>query len=156
MKNDGKELERLVSKELSAHKSANNSHFIRFYDATSSGGGAGHRNAGDFQWLLPGAAVLIECKSTVRGDMDFYKLMMLSKKNIGQMARHRLWHRAGHPSIYIYADIVGGVVIVYGGCSVVAAIDNKDPFMLSILAVKGLNSLEGLFNEISDKVKQGV
>lgn len=142
--NNGKTLEQAVHSALLEHQTHHKSGFIRFHDATSSGG-RGHAQKGDFLWLLS-KAVLIECKSTETG-ADLITLVKKSKTSREQVARHRLWHVSGHPSIYIHADLITREVKAYCGESVVDKVQDSRK-TLKLVGVSGLSSVEQLLTDI--------
>lgn len=145
-RNDGKSIEILVHDALFEHQTTRKSGFIRLYDATSSGG-RGHAQKGDFLWLLD-KAVLIECKSSEIG-ADLMTLVKGSKTSRDQVARHRLWHVSGHPSIYIHADLITREVKVYCGKSVVERMADKQA-TLKLVGVGGMSNLSKLLKDTED------
>lgn len=143
--NNGKDLEQRLQSALFAYQETHNSHYFRLYDATSSGG-KGHRNPGDFVWLVT-KAVLIECKSTENGTC-LLESIRRSKNSRQQTARHELWHRSGHPSIYVFADILARIVTVYDGKSVLTAL-NKKTETPKLLATSGLYTIDTILPAIA-------
>lgn len=144
MRNDGKLLEDKVHEVLRVYQESRPSHFIRFYDQTSSGG-RGHRNAGDFLWLLPKVpAVLIECKSSAVGT-PLINMVKGSQVSRQQLNRHRLWLRAGHIGIYVYADLMTKEVTVFASSDLLLETDKRKPNPIQPLASGDLNSMESIF-----------
>lgn len=144
-KNDGKELENVLQAALTRHAEKYRTTFGRFYDATSSGG-KGHTQSGDFFWLLK-QSVLIECKSTDIG-IDIVSLIRSSKTSRAQVARHRVWHLAGHPSVYFYLDTDTREVRAYDGRSIVAAVPDKRIDLLVLLAVSSVTRIDLLLEKL--------
>lgn len=112
MKNDGTKLESKVQDALKAYCANHLALWYRFPDSKAA------RNLivnqpGDFMMTLPGAAILIECKSTWDG-ATFWSLL-----DATQLAKHRLWMRAGHPTTFFYANLRKGEVVLYRGDAVV-------------------------------------
>ena len=126
-RNDGKKLELAVQEALRFHQTASKLHFFRMYDATSSGG-RGHAQDGDFVWLLPNKAMLIECKST-ETSKDLLALIKSNSKNKQQLMRHKLWHLSGHSSLYVYGNLLSQQVATYTGESVMEMVStgNESP-----------------------------
>lgn len=100
MKNDGKKLEKELSKALKEYCQGNHAYIHRFYDTRSASGNFLPAQPGDFLLLVPNFALLIECKSTQTGET----LLSLAKKNKAQLAKHKLWLRSGHPAVYLHLD----------------------------------------------------
>jgi hypothetical protein len=90
----------------------------RFYDTKSTRGSFLPAQPGDFFLLVPEACFLIECKSSVAG---VSLLSMAFKGAVGknQIAKHRMWHRAGHPSLYLYLDLASNRIEWHTGVNVV-------------------------------------
>jgi penicillin-binding protein-related factor A (putative recombinase) len=99
--NDGKALEGKLSKALKTFEAKTKAFHYRIPDTSAARKGILPPAVGDYILLIPGKAVLIECKSTVTG----IPLLTLAHKNKVQIAHHRQWHRAGHPSLYLWYDI---------------------------------------------------
>lgn len=148
--NDGKELEVKLQDALKRHQAEHKTNFVRFYDATSSGG-RGHAQAGDYLWMIPGQGVLIECKSSEVGT-DLLTLIRSSKTSRAQIARHHIWHIAQHPSVYFYLDLVTREVQAYCGKSVVLAANSGKKDQLTLISVGGLNTLDRILNEVADHI----
>ena len=105
--NDGIYLQEKLASILKAYKEYNPAFDHRFSDTKSARGNYIKSQPGDFMLLVPFGALLIECKSTVTG----IGLLTLAHHGIvgkRQIAKHRLWQRAGHPSLYLYADLSKG------------------------------------------------
>lgn len=114
MANNGKWLEQAVDKALKAFQAEKPSFYHRFYDTTSAGGFL-PAQPGDYFWLLPNTpAILLEVKSTEKSA----PLRSLIKP--GQGGKHRLWHRSGHRSAFIYGDKVSGLLEWYWGEAVLS------------------------------------
>jgi hypothetical protein len=75
--------------------------------------------------MYQGVTTLIECKSTATGK-DLWQLINSSKTAKLQIPRHRMWHLAGSPSIYIWGNVETGEIKTYDGKSVVEAFMSKD------------------------------
>lgn len=126
--NDGKILEGKVRDALVAYVESSPALFHRFYDTTCAGSYL-PAQPGDFMLLVPAradasaAAILLECKSTDAG----CALMGMLTGDVAkrQIAKHRLWHRAGHPSLYIWLDLGTNEVEIYCGRQVVAEFLDK-------------------------------
>ena len=102
--NDGGYLQDELAKVMGHYTQYNPGFFHRFPDTKSAGGNFLKAQPGDYMLLLPVQCLLIECKSTVAGA----KLITLAhhgKVGKVQVAKHRLWHRAGHRSLYLYGDL---------------------------------------------------
>jgi hypothetical protein len=79
----------------------------RFPDTKSAGGNFLQAQPGDFFLLIPQGSILIECKSTV-ANATLLSLAWHGKVGKNQIAKHRLWHRAGHPSLYLFGNLTAG------------------------------------------------
>ena len=123
--NDGKWLEHKVQAMLNKHKEQHKSFNYRFYDTTSARGSFLPPSPGDFFWIHQGINTLIECKSTTTG-ADLWKLLNSGKTSKLQVPRHRMWHLAGSPSIYVWGNVETGEIKVFCGESVVEAFMSKD------------------------------
>jgi hypothetical protein len=152
-RNDGKELEGKLHDALLKHQEQSKTNFVRLHDATSSGG-RGFAQPGDFIWLVPNMGVLIECKSSDVG-ADLLQLIKSSKKSRDQVPRHRLWHIAQHPSVYVHANLMIREVKAYCGKSVCDALTNKtNNRQLRLLGVRGMSDLGGLLDDILSALLQ--
>jgi hypothetical protein len=75
------------------------------------------------------------------------QLIKASKTSRAQVPKHRLHHIAGHPSIYLYGDLLNGEVAAYDGESVVAALFDKKQGLVEI--TKGdMSAMGGLLSDI--------
>jgi hypothetical protein len=108
-----------MSKALETYCRRNKGYAHRFPD-TKAAGNFLPAQPGDHQLLIPGVAILIEDKSTEVGD-SLMTLLKHDAKTRAQVLKHYLWNRAGHPSYYVWADIVAGPTAVYRGMDVVTA-----------------------------------
>ncbi len=64
---------------------------------------------GDHMLLIPNKAVLIEEKASTKHESFRSCLTMIENK---QIAFHRIWHRAGHPSLVLfYSDLTDKIEI---------------------------------------------
>lgn len=98
MRNDGKWLEKAIQKVLQEFMEESRSFFHRFPDSRTARALIPPQ-PGDYLWLLPNtSALLLEVKST---DESANLNSLLDR---GQCGKHRLWHRAGHRSAFIYGD----------------------------------------------------
>ena len=130
-----------MSDALETYCRINKGYAHRFPD-TKSAGNFLPAQPGDHLLLVPTpAAILIEDKSTEVGD----PLMVLLKqddKTRAQVLKHRLWNRAGHPSYYVWGDIVAGLTAVYRGMDVVEAYHKRAPEPEAIFT--GATGTEGM------------
>lgn len=149
-RNDGKELERITQEALKQHHLKHKSNFYRLYDQTSTGG-RGFASPGDFWWTVPGFAFLIECKSTTVCT-PLLRLIRSSATSMKQVPRHKLHHISGHPSVYLYADLLNNEVIAYDGVSVVDAINNKHK-KLTTISKSTMSEVGGLLNDIINYIR---
>ena len=72
--------------------------------------------------LVPNSAILIECKSTEVGT-SLITLAHHGKVGKVQIAKHRLWHRAGHRTLYLYGDLAKDSYVWHSGQNVVRKIN---------------------------------
>ena len=116
--NNGEILQDKLQRTLSQFTSKNKGFDYRFYDTKTARSGFVPAQPGDFMLLIPNNAVLIECKSTKVGTK---LLTMAHKGNVGklQIAKHRMWHRAGHPSLYLHLDLKTDAIEWHSGKNVV-------------------------------------
>lgn len=154
MANDGKELEGVTRDALKAHQKRHRSNFLRLYDSTTAKGAAMPPQPGDFVWLLPNAAVLIECKSTEKGT-PILQLVKGSKTSRDQVPRHKVWHLSGHPSVYLWGDLTTRVLVAYLGASVVQAYEYNNKDYLKVVARGSFPSASSLVEQISDVIGVG-
>ena len=151
-RNSGKLLEVKVSEALRKHQEQQGSHFIRLYDATSSGG-RGYKQVGDFIWLLPDKAVLIECKSTDTG-LSFSEILK-SKTSKEQIPHHKLWQMSGHPSIYIYLNQPTQDVQIFDAAQVFSIFSNTATKpVLNFMSSGTLRFLDRILSDIACKLKR--
>jgi hypothetical protein len=110
---------RLILKTLQAKTKAFGH---RFPDTKMARSGIIPPQPGDFMLLVPGKAILIECKST---NANSGLLSMAHKGVVGvrQVAHHRLWHRSGNPSLYLWMNIKRDIIEWHDGANVAAKID---------------------------------
>lgn len=118
--NDGVWLQDELAKALKAFCERTPACFHRFQD-TKAARGFLPAQPGDYFWLVPGASVLIECKSTDRS-APLERLL-----EPGQCGKHRLWHRAGHPSAFVYGDRASGALRWHAGRSVLGPKGREAP-----------------------------
>lgn len=114
---DGKLLENKLSVALKEHCCRYPSWYYRFPD-TRAARNIIAEQPGDFMFLTGTRATLIECKSTEQ-ETPFPNL--LDKRQIG---KHRLWLRAGQPSVFVYGDDWLERAQIFDGESVVEAWDD--------------------------------
>lgn len=150
--NSGKELENKLREALAEDMKRTASFFHRFYDTTSA------RNMlptqpGDFLWVFPGAAVLMEAKSTVAGDSLLEMLRGGGDHARTQIAKHKLWLRAGHPTVFWWADLRTGDLEVHSGRRVVRAFNDKVP--CTALLTGCLATIPGLLAELRHRLERG-
>lgn len=149
LRNSGKLLEEKVAEVLRLHQAQQSSYFIRLYDATSSGG-RGFKQPGDFIWLLPDKAVLIECKSTDT-NLSFLELLK-SKTSKQQIPKHKIWQMSGHPSIYIYLNKLTQDVQVFDAVQVFNNFqDTKEKKDLNLIASGTLRFLDRILSDVAYK-----
>ncbi len=149
-RNDGKRLEQTIQAALQQHHLHNRSNFVRLYDQTSTGG-RGFALPGDFYWFVPGNAILIECKSTAICK-PLLSLVRSSKHSKDQIPRHRLHHLSGHPSVYLYGDLLNDEITAYDGESVVAAVNEKKKDLV-IISKADMSSTGGLLDNIIQHIR---
>lgn len=116
--NDGKWLEKMVEDCLKEYWESNPAYSMRFYDAKAARGRFPPQ-PGDYQLLTEDAATLIECKSTV------CSTPLKALLDAGQVGFHRLWNRAGQPSLFVYADKLTGSWSLWGSAAVIELYDAK-------------------------------
>ena len=121
-KNSGELLEGKVRLALKTLQSKTKAFGHRFPDTKTARSGILPPQPGDFMLLVPGKAVLIECKST---NANTSLLSMAHKGDVGkrQIAHHRLWNRSGNPSLYLWLDIKSGLIEIHLGSNVVDKLD---------------------------------
>lgn len=117
--NNGKKLEArttLTLKELTSKTRAN---YHRFTDKTQAMSGFVPAQPADFLLLVPGKAILVECKSTTSGT----SLIAMAHQEKTQIAEHKKWHRAEHPSIYVYLNLGTDRLEIHNGKNVVKKVN---------------------------------
>jgi hypothetical protein len=134
-KNDGTPLQDKLAKALKTYSEYHPAYWHRFPDTKSAGGNYLQAQPGDYLLAAPVGVILIECKSTVVGARV---LTLAHHGTVGknQIAKHRLWHRAGQPSAYLWGDMVKEQIEWHWGFNVVKKIDK--PILIADL--KGLGS----------------
>lgn len=120
-KNTGDKTQSLLAEALKTFCRHNPAFAHRFYDTKSARGAFIPGQAGDFFLLHPGQCLLLECKSTNIGE-SLITLAFHGPVGRKQIASHRLWHRAGHDSYYLYHDIRTGRMEWHNGKNVVKKI----------------------------------
>lgn len=121
-KNNGELIQDKLQNVLSNFAAKSPSFDYRFYDTKTARSGFIPAQPGDFMLLIPNYAILIECKSSNAG----VKLITMAHKgNVGklQIAKHRMWHRSGHPSLYLYLDLKTNLIEWHCGKKVVKKIN---------------------------------
>jgi hypothetical protein len=98
---------------------------------------------GDFLMTLPGAAILIECKSTWDG-ASFWSLL-----DATQLAKHRLWQRAGHPTVFFYGNHRKGEVALYRGDAVIDMHVHNSPRGDLVLGGATFSTVESLIEVLA-------
>lgn len=121
-KNTGKLLESKISSALKTLQSKTKSFGHRFVDKAQVMSGFVAPSPGDFMLLVPGKAILIECKST---NANTSLMSMAHKGEVGkrQIAHHRLWNRSGNPSVYLWMNIKRDMIEFHLGSNVVDRVD---------------------------------
>ncbi len=109
MANDGSYLESKLQTALAKYARFNKALKHRFYDTKSAGGSFLPAQPGDFFLLVPGSCILIECKST-EADAKLIRMAHHGKQQKNQIAKHKLWTRAGHPAVYLHLNIKTKVI----------------------------------------------
>lgn len=144
-KNDGTGLQVKIQSALKEREAGSPAFFHRFYDTKSAFAKVLPNQPGDFMMLVPGGAVLIEAKSTEAGQT--LKQLM----DDAQVGKHRLWHRAGHPSLFVYEDIEARQVEIHNGTEVASRVLGR-PSGLSLLERGSKADLPALLSKAIDKV----
>ena len=121
-RNNGELLEGKLKLTLKTLQSKTKSFGHRFPDTKTARSGILPPQPGDYMILVPGNAVLIECKST---NANTNLLSMAHKGEVGlrQIAHHRIWHRSGHPSLYLWMNIKRDIIEWHDGKNVVEKVD---------------------------------
>lgn len=118
--NDGTWLQDKVYDILSRRQSLSPGFVYRFPDTKSARNRIANQ-PGDYQWIQPDTpAVLIECKST--SDSTPLKKMLATSESKQQLGKHRIWHRAGGESLYVWADLKLLEFEIHAGKDVAAGI----------------------------------
>lgn len=118
-KNNGKALEAKTTKALKELVAKQKGYAHRFVDHTQMLSGHVPKAPGDYLLLVPGKAILVECKSSITGR----GLLSLAHKNAVQVAEHRKFIRAGHSSLYVYLCMKSDVIELHSGKNVIQKID---------------------------------
>jgi hypothetical protein len=105
--NDGSYLQDKLAKVLKDYSANHKGLMHRFPDTKSAGGNFLQAQPGDFFFLVPQGSILIECKSTV-ANATLLSLAWHGKVGKNQIAKHRLWQRSGHPSLYLFGNLTEG------------------------------------------------
>lgn len=139
--NDGVWLQDKVYRILSTRQSAAPGFVYRFPDSKAARNLISNQ-PGDHLWVQPNSpAILIECKST--SDSTPLKKMLSTSESKQQLGKHRIWHRAGGESIYVWADSRLQEFHIHDGRNVVAGrLTRPMDGMLPELEVVLLNVLE--------------
>lgn len=125
-RNDGSWLEGKVKDMLDTLHRKTPSFYLRLRDTKSASRGSTlHFQAsqpGDFIHNYPGISILIEAKSSDKHESLMNCLRtVITKKNAHQPAAHRLWQRAGHPSIYLFGNTQTEQIEIWDGIHVAHA-----------------------------------
>lgn len=105
--NDGAYLQDKLAEAMKDYTANNKGFDHRFPDTKSARGNFIQAQPGDFFLLVPGSSILIECKSTV-ANATLLSLAWHGTTGKRQIAKHRLWQRAGHPSMYLFGNLSDG------------------------------------------------
>jgi hypothetical protein len=138
-RNDGTKLQDLLQGALTTYCKKHPGFAYRFPDTKAARGMYLPKQPGDFLLVVPRAAVLLECKSTVTGE----SVVALAKEDRGQLGKHALWHRAGQPSRYVYADLTEGRLDFFDGVDVLQACRNGS---------KTIPRLSGVIEDMHDLI----
>ena len=112
--NDGSFLQDKLADALKWYCEYHPAYWHRFPDTKSARGNFIKAQPGDFFLLVPGVSILIECKST-QASARLLSLAWHGPVGKGQLGKHRLWLRSGHPSLYLYGDLVTGIFEWHSG-----------------------------------------
>lgn len=143
-RNDGTLLQDKLQEALKAYQENTPSFWYRFYD-TKSAGRYLPAQPGDFLWLLPGVpAILIEAKSSETGQK------LVSMISPAQRGKHKLWHRAGHLTAFVYCDLEREMVGWADGQGVV------DQGVSHTFWIGPLDDLGSMLNSIARRLQGGL
>jgi hypothetical protein len=117
--NNGKALEAKTTKVLKELVTKQKGYSHRFVDKTQAMSGHIPKAPGDYLLLIPGKAILVECKSSITGR----GLLSLAHKNPVQVAEHKKFLRAGHASLYVYLCLKSDIIELHSGANVVLKVD---------------------------------
>jgi len=141
MRNDGTSLQDKLQKALKEYCETSPAYWHRFPDTKSAGRGNYLKaQPGDYMLLVPGPCLLIECKSTMVGT-GIISMAFHGGTGKNQIAKHRLWHRAGHPTLYLWGDLANKEVQWHSGRAVVKKISKP-------LVIGGLDNLLGTLPDV--------
>ena len=120
--NNGELLEGKLRLALKTIQAKSYSFGHRFPDTKTAKSGMIPPQPGDFMLLVPGKAILIECKST---NANSGLIGMAHKGEVGkrQISHHKMWHRSGNPSIYLWMNIKRDIIEFHDGKNVVLKVD---------------------------------
>ena len=120
--NNGELLEGKLKATLKTLQAKTKSFGHRFADTKAAKYGILPPTPGDYMLLVPGKAILIECKST---NANSGLVAMAHKGEVGkrQIAHQRLWNRSGNPSLYLWMNIKRDIIEWHSGANVVEKID---------------------------------
>lgn len=121
--NDGTKIQDKLQEALKDYSQNNKGFYYRFYDTKSARGATLPAQPGDFFLLIPGQCLLIECKSS---EVSTSVTTLAHKGPVGkrQIAKHKLWNRAGHTSLYCYLDLKTGIVEWHSGTNIINKINH--------------------------------
>jgi len=105
--NDGSYLQDKLADAMKAYTMDNKGYSHRFPDTKAARGNFLQSQPGDFFLLVPAGSILIECKSTV-SNATLLSLAWHGEVGKRQIAKHKLWQRAGHPSLYLFGNMTEG------------------------------------------------
>ena len=132
--NDGSYLQDELAEALKHYMSYYPAFYWRWPDTKSARGNFLKAQPGDFGLLIPEHCFLIECKSSVV-HASLLSLAHHGKVGKNQIAKHRMWHRSGHYSLYLYGDVTHDTYEWHSGQNVVRKI-NKPLMVGSIPQLK--------------------
>lgn len=121
-RNDGTKLQNLVKDALDDFYRKQPAYALRLQDSRANFGWV-QVQPGDFIFLIPGNAVLLECKSTESG-LTLHEMRATSSAS--QNGKHKLWRRAGHSVLHIFGDMLADVVEVWNKDSLELTSDLKN------------------------------